>query len=290
METNDFASNLQHTTALLRVQKRERDINDRLTGRIIGGTGTGFFFEFPIPGIPHHLKTIVTNRHVMRDYISLEFTLNHSIEGDPFNFEQNSFTFNEQQLSDLVVFHPNDDIDLCYIDLSIIFNEYLSRNIRFRMNPFSFDSVPSQETYHHFNALEEVVMIGYPFGLWDHVNNLPIMRKGHTASHVYHNYLGREDFLVNIPAYHGSSGSPLVIMEEGSVIYRSGELFNQTRCLLLGIQKEIPRAIHADQLHYSNLGIFIKSYKLYDFLPIIEEIHRDDINRIRSSMQNETGD
>lgn len=290
METNDFASNLQHTTTLLNVRKRKRNRYGDLTDEFEEGSGTGFFFEFPIPGINHHLKTIVTNRHVMVDYVSLEFTLNQSSTDDPFNFVQNTFTLNEEQLSDSVVFHPNDNIDLCYIDLSIIYNENLANNVRLRMNPFSFDSIPPRESYHHFTALEEVVMIGYPFGLWDHVNNLPIMRKGHTASHVYHDYLGQEDFLVNIPAYHGSSGSPLVIMEDGSVIYRSGELFNQTRCLLLGIQKEIPPVWDEDELLYSNLGIFIKSYKLYDFLPLIEEIHRDDINRIRASMQNETGD
>ena len=33
------------------------------------------------------------------------------------------------------------------------------------------------------SALEELVMVGYPIGLWDKNNNFPIFRKGYTASH-----------------------------------------------------------------------------------------------------------
>lgn len=33
------------------------------------------------------------------------------------------------------------------------------------------------------SAIEDVVMVGYPSGLWDQKNNLPLFRKGITSSH-----------------------------------------------------------------------------------------------------------
>ena len=33
------------------------------------------------------------------------------------------------------------------------------------------------------SAVEEILMIGYPNGLWDAVNNYPLIRRGVTASH-----------------------------------------------------------------------------------------------------------
>jgi hypothetical protein len=48
--------------------------------------------------------------------------------------------------------------------------------------------IPNQETLENLAALEDVVMVGYPSGLWDSVNNLPILRRGITASHPATNF------------------------------------------------------------------------------------------------------
>jgi len=44
-------------------------------------------------------------------------------------------------------------------------------------------------------------MIGYPSGLWDTKNNLPIVRKGITATTPYFDYNGKREFLVDIAAF-----------------------------------------------------------------------------------------
>jgi hypothetical protein len=36
------------------------------------------------------------------------------------------------------------------------------------------DMIPSEEVYKDLNAVEEILMIGYPNGLWDEINNLPL--------------------------------------------------------------------------------------------------------------------
>lgn len=289
----DFASNLQHTTVRLDVTKRVRDATTGdYTDQISTGTGTGFFFDFYLDEADSHLKTIVTNRHVMEDTFSLHFTLNESNHTGYREHLQHPFTFNDEDLMNRVTFHPDDSVDLCVIAIGDFVIEHGDQNINFFMRAFSLDDIPTRDKYVHFTALEEVVMIGYPFGLWDVFNNLPIMRKGHTASHIFYNYLGQEDFLVNIPAFHGSSGSPLVIVaENGNLVHRSGELFNRTPCLLLGIQKSIPPVYLRDEnVTYSNLGVFVKSYRLYDFVPLLIEKHQDEIASIIASRQDPSND
>lgn len=62
--------------------------------------------------------------------------------------------------------------------------------------------------------LEEIVMIGYPIGLWDLKNNYPIFRKGYRVSHsaYYFNKIGME--LTDIVAFPGPFGSPIYFFYE----------------------------------------------------------------------------
>jgi hypothetical protein len=48
------------------------------------------------------------------------------------------------------------------------------------------------------------------------VNNLPVLRRGITASHPAIDFKGRPDFVVDIACFAGSSGSP-VLMTDDSV-------------------------------------------------------------------------
>ena len=63
-------------------------------------------------------------------------------------------------------------------------------------------------------------MIGYPGGLWDNVNNQPIFRKGILATSPSKNFGGRREFLIDMPVYWGSSGSPVLLFSEGAFLDR----------------------------------------------------------------------
>ncbi len=129
-------------------------------------------------------------------------------------------------------------------------------------------------------------MIGYPFGLKDEFNNLPIVRKGITATPYYLNYESNPKFLVDIPIYFGSSGSPIIIYNSTSYNDRIGNTFFGRRFLFLGINyatytrnfegKLIPKFSTdiTDSLKVStqipyNIAIVIKAEKLLDFKPLI---------------------
>ena len=79
-------------------------------------------------------------------------------------------------------------------------------------------------------------MVGYPHDLRDKSHNLPICRRGITASHPEVDFCGKPELLIDIPCAPGVSGSPVFVLdakgytdEQGNI--RCGEPHN----LLLGV-------------------------------------------------------
>ncbi|WP_212933817.1 hypothetical protein [Robertmurraya siralis] len=93
-----------------------------------------------------------------------------------------------------------------------------------RANSLGFDifnyhinvtDLPSEDDLKKLKAIEDIIMVGYPNGLWDEHNNLPIFRKGITETHPNIDYDGKVQFLIDCACFPGSSGSPVVILNEG---------------------------------------------------------------------------
>jgi hypothetical protein len=90
------------------------------------------------------------------------------------------------------------------------------------------------------DAVEPVVMIGYPNGLWDHVNNLPLMRRGVTASHPGIDFKiegskGAPVTVVDMACFPGSSGSPVFAYSSGVYATKDGSTSVGTRAVFLGV-------------------------------------------------------
>lgn len=79
---------------------------------------------------------------------------------------------------------------------------------------------------------------GYPSGIYDRQNLIPIIRRGTTATPAYLDYNGTPTFLIDASVFPGSSGSPVLIVNEGS--YRRGnELVIGSRTLFLGVVSSV---------------------------------------------------
>jgi hypothetical protein len=78
-------------------------------------------------------------------------------------------------------------------------------------------------------------MIGYPNGLWDKKNNLPIVRRGITATPPYIDFDGRPDFIIDCACFPGSSGSPVILFNQGGYPAKNGNFVIGGRVKLLGI-------------------------------------------------------
>ena len=141
-----------------------------------GSSGTGFFYNFEIDG--KVIPTIITNKHVVRynPNETMRFLV-HLKNGENESRENFEITYTTNW-----VFHSQKDICFCFVNQVFEQVKQLTGKDLFY---FAIDDsiVPTEEMLADLSALEELVMVGYPIGLWDKSNNLPIFRKGYTSSH-----------------------------------------------------------------------------------------------------------
>lgn len=246
-------------------------------------SGTGFFFGFDA-GNEKEIPVIVTNKHVIKDayrgilYFKLKDSLGYPIFGQTEKIIIDNFSRNW-------IFHPDSSIDLAIMPLIPIINEfYQKKGKKLYYATLPEEIIPNDSVKKTLNAIENVTMIGYPYGLRDSVNDVPIVRNGVSATPVYLDYMGKKQFLVDLPVFGGSSGSPILIYNKGiwspkySVAPKAGD-----RIILVGINfatytrdfdgKILPKISYDIQdslkvqtnLPLYNLGIIIKSEKLLDF-------------------------
>jgi hypothetical protein len=263
---------------------------------IIGGikkwiytTGTGFFYEFQIDSLK--FMAIVTNKHVVEESTfgiltfkeKNNYILGNRIISDTINISK----FNEKW-----IMHLNEDLAILpFSNIEKYFFKKYKKEILHswfdkRMIPILSDSLK-------ISSIEKVLMIGYPQSLWDSTNNLPIVRQGITATPYFSNFNGKKRFLLDIPTFHGSSGSPVLLYSYEPYWIDTTMLMNEFRTFLLGIVVETytydtegelignnSKPLLNDSLakNYKpkvslpfNIAIVIKAEKLYEFEPLIRK-------------------
>lgn len=250
-------------------------------------SGTGFFFNLEI-GSSVVFPLVVTNKHVVRGMSSGSFVMTESDDnGNPIH--TNHISIKLDNFENQWIFHPDDKVDLCVLPFNRII-ELAKNNGKTLFYKSLYNSlIPSKSEIENLDAVEDIIMIGYPNGLWDSVNNLPLIRKGITATDVKFDYEGRKDFLIDAACFPGSSGSPVMICNIGSYTDKNGAGFlGRSRTFLLGVLYAGPQltvegeikivtvpSAQTKQMSISripnNLGYVIKAERLLDFIPVIKQ-------------------
>ncbi len=245
--------------------------------------GTGFFFQFVDGFNSFKSPVLITNRHVIKDaaYISINITKKNM--GCPMIGQSIPIKINLSRQN--VILHPDDSVDLAAILLEPYIAPYRdSLFIRY----FGKPNIATDSDMKHYNILHDIIMIGYPDGIMDEVNNLPIFRKGITATNPFIDYNGMKQFLIDASCFPGSSGSPVMSYEDGMIQDADGNInigpgIKQLK--LIGIQSatfthradgkivpvEIPtQIIPGTETHIpNNLGIVVKASCILDFEPLL---------------------
>lgn len=221
---DSFASRLMFTTT-------------RITAHLADGetsVGTGFFFHFKIDE-ENLFPVLVTNKHVVANAQTGDFLVHEgTVDGQGHRIPADtSRGIVVTDFDKAWIGHPG-DADLCGMPLAPLQQAVKKQGTEMFYAPIDESILPTADVLGELSALEEVVMVGYPVGLWDDANNLPILRRGITASHPAINFRGEPVGLVDIAAWPGSSGSPVFILNEGSYFTPEGLVVGQ-RILLLGI-------------------------------------------------------
>jgi V8-like Glu-specific endopeptidase len=243
-------------------------------------TGTGFFFSFKVDE-KNHVPVIITNKHVINNSQLGSFVLTKcNAQGEPIigaterivldNFEQ------------LWIKHPEESVDLAVFPIAPLYHQAEAKGIKFFAPPINEDLLLSAEKIANLSGLENITMIGYPDGIWDEKNNMPIVRRGITATNPKYDYNGLPIFVIDCACFPGSSGSPVLIFDQGGYMDARGNLnLGGSRIILLGVlfagpqhvaQGEI-KTIEVPLAHIpislsnipNNLGFVVKANKISDF-------------------------
>ena len=251
--------------------------------------GTGFFVNFDERG-KRRLVGLVTNRHVVKDGTFWEFLMHHTgsdgrpVAGPPVRVPLESGTLDW-------IPHPNNDIDLAVLPLGPIATTARLRGTPMSWFDISLDSVAGEEDFAELSAVEDILMVGYPQAFWDEYNNLPIVRKGITATSPYRDFQGKKQFVIDCACFPGSSGSPVYLYNIGWYLKRNGEVVSGNRVILLGVLYSGPMpafkgAVQGQPISTEvdlvsvtnipiNLGCCVKADELLAFRPILMGMAKD---------------
>lgn len=189
--------------------------------------GTGFLIAKKISDTQQQIF-LVTNKHVIAKADSAGKIVGKFTKAS-FSFIKNennnpklgdSVIINTENLTDMFLQHAEESVDLAICNISDLYTQLtqnLKQDVFIRAIPI--EMIPAEQE--SFDAIEDVLFVGYPDGIFDQKNHLPIMRKGITASPFEVDFNGGKKFIIDAQVFPGSSGSPVFIKEQS---FKNGTL------------------------------------------------------------------
>lgn len=248
--------------------------------------GTGFIFSHKIDE-QQHILFIVTNRHVVDGFGLATISFVQDQGGSPQLGRKCEVRL--EDLPKLVFADPDPKIDIALIPMLPVLEHFKRKGETPFFRALSEDNVLSDEGAQAFSAIQAVLFMGYPIGLMDEKNFIPIARRGITATPYTVDFNGLPVFLVDASVFPGSSGSPVLVLDEKTSFTRGGGSARSARAYFLGLIsqaylheiegevefKPIPsRFIPTySQSHFVNIGVVIKAKALLNTISEFLKVH-----------------
>lgn len=259
MNIKDISTQLLYTTVPIYSKKSDGTFS----------TGTGFVFSV-VESEEKSIPLLITNYHVLKDAVAGFVEFHIAEDGMPseksIRIQFDRGIINGNRLGDL---------DLIAVPLAASFNELQQRGITVFYRTVDQNIIPKSEIIDELAAIENITFIGYPSGIYDTTNKLPIIRQGITATPIWNKFKGTEVFLIDAGVFPGSSGSPVFIYNQGSYPTKEGIAIGN-RLLFVGVISETMVRNDNDTKSYLDLGRVIDSRAMY------REIE-NFLNRIQSA-------
>lgn len=251
-------------------------------------SGSGFFFNLKVGD--KTVPLLITNKHVVKGMNKGIFRFTTADESGLPNYQNHFTKVYYENFESMWIMHPSSDVDLCVLPTNPLLESAAKSGKHLFYKSLDNSIIPNDAQKGTLDAVEEITMIGYPNGLWDSINNMPIIRKGITATNYNIDYNGKKEFLIDAACFPGSSGSPVLICNVGGYRDKQGNLkWGSSRVYLLGILYAGPQLTVTGDIQIvtiptvqqkamsvshipNNLGYIIKSERILDFIPIFEKI------------------
>lgn len=204
------------------------------------GSGTGFVYIHGEP--PLSYPFLVTAKHVVDGNCDgvREGTFTFKLQENdlPAQAGAVSVSIPEELWQRMWFPHPDPTVDVAVFPLGPLIRERQAEGHRFFFRSVFPHMVPARQALEELDAIEVVTFMGYPDGIWDDVNILPIARRGTTATPISVDFKGRPEFLIDGSVFGGSSGSPVFIFNQGMWSLKSGGSVAGTRLMFIGLITE----------------------------------------------------
>lgn len=255
------------------------------------GTGTGFFISHVINDVDY--RFIVTNKHVVNGMTKGRLSFHRSMAGQPVLGDGFTLVVPTLNWTNLWFGHPDPSIDIAIcplVPLLQFMREQHGVEVFFRSLPTTI--IPTKEQLKELDALETVTFLGYPQGVWDRKNLLPVARRGTTASPIDVDFERTPRFIIDASVFGGSSGSPVFILNQGSWATKQGGLVSGSRFFFVGVIAAVYQQTHMNEIvsvpiptqvqpmavqrENLNLGIVFKAHTVTDTVEAFLKTYNDD--------------
>ena len=243
--------------------------------------GSSFYCVFPLKTLGA-VPVLITNRHVVEGFRNIRIVLSTAPDPRQATLERRRVLAFDR-LDEVVHFHDNPEIDLAAILLRPILDRNVNDGSTIYLEDTSLKDFAAEGIENQLRFVEDVLVVGYPQGQWDGTRNLPLFRRGITASPAMLDYNGESKFLIDCSIFPGSSGSPVFLYNFPAYI-EDGKVSFGERCALLGVvssvlvhdvegtveEVDIPTATTVTKsLMPSNLGVVIKAREILKLAEVI---------------------
>ncbi|MCX6707113.1 MAG: serine protease [Candidatus Woesearchaeota archaeon] len=202
------------------------------------GSATGFFYVNT-----NNKLFLITNKHVVYGEKYYEnppteinrFRLNLHI--NPNNLSHNEFvevSLFDDKCNRLWLEHENPNVDVIILPVDIDRKRYI-------IAPLDKSLFDSQDLIINF---EKIFVMGYPYGWYDRLNNLPISRIGHLSSPFDVDFNGQALMLGDVETHPGMSGGPVFIWLKDYTTKNGNNRtthLGRTKIILAGVHSGQPR-------------------------------------------------
>lgn len=228
------------------------------------------------------LPVLLTNKHVVANAVSITIRLTRQkADGSPDQGNTEEITLDDMQNW---LAHPDPTVDLTIYNFAGMAQKLQSEGRPIFFVAVDESLIPTEEILNGLSPLEDIIVVGYPDGISDSAHNIPVFRKGITASPASLDFDGKREFLIDAAIYPGSSGSPVFLYNHGTWLDAQGHIRFGTRVQLLGIVWGVRMHPQPGQIVVvpaptqqaisltglpNNLGICIKAARILDFEPEI---------------------